>query len=329
MFPHILKRCIGEHYPVMWRNIVEIVESRFPQDSKLLVGDATVGAGGHSRALLELYPNSRIIGVDIDKEMLAIAEKNTADFSDRIKFHHTSYTNMFSLPRFPEEFTSGKGFDVLIADLGLSSVHLDTPERGFAFRTDGPLDMRFDRTKNQLTAEKILNHASEYELVDIFKRYGNEQYSETAAEIICQYRKENKITSTMQLTKVLNYAFYIAKSFKKYDNITRIFQALRIKVNNELDNVENFLKNAINNLDEKGVLIVISFHSLEDDIVHKYMKKANGQFIVEYKTWKPMEPGHEEMIENSRSRSALLRYLIKRDFNKEKKIGHESRKLIN
>lgn len=275
MISNALRRRIGDHYPVMWRNIIDVIESNFQTSQKLLVGDATLGAGGHSRSVLEMFQNAYIIGTDIDGEMAQRATSFTSNFQDRIKVNHTSYTNLFTIPRFANIFPPNKGFDVIIADFGLSSVHLDAPNRGFSFRSDGPLDMRFDQSNNNLlTAEKILNYASELELIEIFKKYGEEPHSHIAAEIICKYRKEVKITSTAQLTKILNYAFFLAKSVTKYDSITRIYQALRIKINSELENIENFMDLAIKNLEENGVMIAISFQPLEDRIVNLKMKEA-------------------------------------------------------
>jgi 16S rRNA (cytosine1402-N4)-methyltransferase len=159
-------------------------------------------------------------------------------------------------------------------DLGMSSLQLDDPNRGFSFKSTGELDMRFDTSdENCLTAFKVINFASELEITEIFSKFGEEKDAQVAAGMICKYRNEQKITNPAQLAKVLNYAFFTSKAVNKYDCITRCFQALRIFVNRELDNVQTLIKLAFNQLGPGGVLLVISFHSLEDILVLKAMKE--------------------------------------------------------
>lgn len=260
------------HYPVMWRDLIKVLEGNVKRTPKLFA-DCTLGAGGHSRCLLETFQDAYVVATDIDNEVIPVAKEFLHDFSDRINIHHSSYTQIYELPRFEDVFSKGKKFDGIILDLGMSSFQLDNPDRGFSFKVHGDLDMRFDRTNAHcITAYKVINFASELELTDIFSKYGEEKQSKFAAEIICKYRTEQKITTAAHLSKVLNYAFFISKSLNKYESITRCFQALRIFVNRELDNVKKTLDQAIDNLDEDGVLFVISFHSLEDDIVYRKMK---------------------------------------------------------
>ena len=260
------------HYPVMWREIIKILEGNIVNSPKLFA-DCTLGNGGHSRCILETFEDSYIIASDIDKEIIPIAQGFLNEFAKRIEIHHTSYTNIYNLERFPSIFPNKKKFDGIIMDLGLSSFQLDNQERGFSYKSHGDLDMRFDRSNDHnITAAKIINFASEYEIAEIFKKYGEEKDSKIAAEIICKYRAEQKITTAAQLSKILNYAFFLSKAYNKVDSITRCFQGLRIFVNKELENLEKSLNLAIDNIDEGGVLIVISFHSLEDNIVFNKMK---------------------------------------------------------
>jgi 16S rRNA (cytosine1402-N4)-methyltransferase len=269
----LLRRFAFVHYPVMWREIIKILEGNILSSPKLFA-DCTVGAGGHSKCLLETFPDSYVIGTDLDKEIIQISENFLKDYKERVEIHHTSYTNIFKTPRFPSIFSPNKKFDGIILDLGLSSYQMDSPDRGFSFKTAGKLDMRFDNSDDHnITAEKFINFASELEISQVFEKYGEEQDSKKAAEIICQYRKEQKITTTDQLSKVLNYAFFISKSINKYTSITKCFQAIRIFVNRELENLEKVLTTAINHIENQGILIVISFHSLEDNIVYKKLKE--------------------------------------------------------
>ena len=241
--------------------------------SPKLFADCTLGGGGHSRCILETFEDSYIIASEIDKEIIPIASSFLVDYSERVQINHISYTKIFDLPRFQSIFKENKKFDGVILDLGMSSYQLNSLDRGFSFKTQGDLDMRFNRSDDHcITASKILNFASELEISQIFSTYGEEKDSKTAANIICKYRSEQKITTSAQLFKILNYAFFLSKSINKFESITRCFQALRIFVNRELENIENVLNKAINHIEEGGILIVISFHSLEDRIVLAKMK---------------------------------------------------------
>ena len=261
------------HYPVMWREIIKIFEENIHNTPKLFL-DCTLGAGGHSRCILETFSDSHIIASEIDKEIIPSTKDFLSSFLDRIEIHHTSYTNIFAVPRFPSIFRPTKKFDGIIIDLGMSSFQLDNPERGFSYKVHGDLDMRFDRSNpHSITAAKVLNFASELEIAEIFSKYGEEKDSKIAAEIICKYRSEQFISTAAQLGKVLNYAFFLSKSYNKNESIARCFQALRIFVNKELDNVATLLGEVVEHIEEGGVLIVISFHSLEDNIVLGRLKE--------------------------------------------------------
>jgi len=258
----------------MWRDVLKIFEQHFPIDQQLLIADCTLGLGGHSRCLLETFPNSHIVATDLDTEAIALAAESLKPFESRLSLNHANYTEIFNVPRFSSTFAANKKFDGIILDLGMSSLQLNSTQRGFSFKTDGELDMRFNQNdQTGLTAYKVVNFASEYEIAEIFKRFGEEKDALAAAEMICKYRSEQKITSPAQLSKILNYAFFISKSINKYDSITKCFQALRIFINKELENVETCLKSFIHHLDDGGIMLAISFHSLEDTLVLKYFKE--------------------------------------------------------
>ena len=266
-----MMRLFSRHYPVMWRDVIGVMGKYFEYEQEILVADCTLGLGGHSKCILESFANSYIVATDLDPA--AISSSQAFLNSPRVSISHTNYTNIFNLPRFPSVFKPTRKFDTILIDLGMSSLQLDDHNRGFSFKSSGELDMRFNSAdSNALTAYKVVNFASELELSEIFSKYGEEKDSKIAAELICKYRKEQKITTPAQLSKVLNYAFFISKSQNKYDSITKCFQGLRIFINKELDNVESFLKAAFDNLEIGGVLIAICFHSLEDKLVYGYMK---------------------------------------------------------
>lgn len=269
-----LKRAFSQHYPVMHSNILDILSKSLPAKPHYLFGDATVGAAGHTLTLLEAFPNSYVIGTDLDADALKIATQNTEKYQDRVALHHSNYTQLHTFPRFPDILPPNQKFDAVLIDLGMSSIQLDTAERGFSFSKEGPLDMRFNRDADLIpTAAKIINYASELELNEIFRKYGEEKNSKAAADVICRLRREIKIETTTQLSKILSYAFYISRSSNKYESITKCFQALRIKVNDELTHVHKFFNSIFDSIENDGVLIAISFHSLEEKIVKEFMNQ--------------------------------------------------------
>lgn len=261
------------HYPVMWRKVLEIISKNIDVNKPFLVSDCTIGGGGHSYSILESFPMSYVVGLDIDAEVLERTRENLQKFEDRVSLFHTNYTRIHEIPRFPSIFPQEKKYDCLLVDCGMSSYQLDDPDRGFAYSLSGPLDMRFDRSDcTSLTAEQFINNATEYEISEVFKVFGEEKHAVIAADIINRYRAEHQITNTSQLLKVLNYAFFIGKSYKKLDSVTRCFQALRIFINRELENLKSLMKDGTNLLDNDGALIGLSFHSLEDGIMWNHMK---------------------------------------------------------
>mmetsp|Transcript_9873 Transcript_9873/g.19567 ORF Transcript_9873/g.19567 Transcript_9873/m.19567 type:complete len:305 (+) Transcript_9873:487-1401(+) len=299
------------HYPVFWRNVKQLVQQQ-ALTREFLFADGTLGGGGHSAVILESFPNAYVVGTDVDSEAVKRAAKNLEPFSSRTSLAHSSYTDLHKLPRFPEVFGPNKQFDFVLLDLGMSSYQLDAHDRGFSFTNEGPLDMRFDQSDaTSADCYKLVNFASEYELREIFKRFGEEKLYRELANNIAVYRKEKKITSTTQLAEIFQFTFLKAKVPNRFRSVTRSFQALRIAVNKELDNIARFCDSILPHVAPSGVLMFISFHSLEDNIVNSKLVDWHWSGRANYPTREPVTPSDEEMAENSRSHSAIFRYAIK------------------
>jgi len=277
--------------------------------------DGTLGAGGHTRMLLEAGVKE-VLAFDLDEQAIALARETLSDYTERVHIVHDSYANM----RQHALALGWQDVDAILLDLGLSSMQLDTPERGFAFRYDAPLDMRFDKTGNRPTAAALINNWSADDLADIFYRYGEEKQSRRIARAIVAQRP---IMTTQALAQIVAGAVRYKKS--KIHPATQVFQALRIAVNDELQTVETALPVAIDLLRSGGRLGVISFHSLEDRIVKRMFKDASTEIIappgmasIEEKeaivtliTRKPIIPSAAEIEQNPRSRSSKFRVVEK------------------
>jgi len=304
------------HIPVL---LDEVCDYLIPDGRTVeRVIDGTLGAAGHTRALLEAGANE-VMAFDLDPQAIAIATDNLRDLHERVHIVHDSYQNMAVHAK---QHGWGDGVDAILLDLGVSSMQLDTAERGFAFRYDAPLDMRFNPDGHAPTAADIVNSWEASALADIFYKYGEERHGRHLAKVIV---RERPFETTQQLAEV------IAENMpKRYTlNIhpaTRIFQALRIAVNDELRTIETTLPLAIDMLKSGGRLAVISFHSLEDRIVKHIFKDASTEIIappgmasmeekeatVDLLTRKPIVPSAEEMNANPRSRSSKMRVVEKR-----------------
>ncbi len=256
--------------------------------------DCTVGGGGHSELLLQKSNNIQIVAIDRDEMAIAAAQTKLEIFGDRIKFWHGN----FSL------YKPDCKFDGIIADLGVSSAQLDIPERGFSFRDNGDLDMRMDRTQAQ-TAADIVNDFGETELAKIFFELGEERYSYRIARAIINSRP---LQTTTQLADVIFHSVPRNYRYGRIHPATRVFQALRISVNQELKSLENLIQKAPDWLEIGGKIGIISFHSLEDRIV-KHRLKEDSRMQVETK--KPIIATDAEITLNPRSRSAKLRVATK------------------
>ncbi len=253
--------------------------------------DATLGAGGHSDRILAAAPEVRVTGLDRDAQAIATAKARLAQYGDRVQFWQGNYANYK-----PGEFK----FDGIIADLGVSSGQLDIADRGFSFRQEAPLDMRMDQ-RQSLTAADVINHWSEVQLADIFYHYGEERLSRRIARQIVEKRP---FQTTTQLADAI--AACVPKQYR-YGRIhpaTRVFQALRIAVNEELTSLETFLAKAPTWLKLGGRIAIISFHSLEDRRVKHSLRDST---LLRVLTKKPILPQEAELATNPRSRSAKLR----------------------
>ena len=275
--------------------------------------DLTLGKGGHSKRILEnLSENGRLIALDQDQDALNAAKENLSDFSNVI-FVKSNFEN---IDRVLDDLGISK-IDGALMDIGVSSYQIDNADRGFSYMHDGPLDMRMD-TGNELTAEKIVNDYSLDELQKIFSNYGEERFSRTIARKIVETRDEQRIDTTFKLRDLINKSVRSNEAHPE----KRVFQALRIEVNRELEVLENTLDKVIDRLNIGGRLCVITFHSLEDRIVKNTFKELEKDCIcppglpvcicdhkakVKTINKKPIIAGKKELKENSRAKSAKLR----------------------
>jgi 16S rRNA (cytosine1402-N4)-methyltransferase len=253
--------------------------------------DATVGGGGHSRLILAAVPDIHLTAIDQDEDALAAAQKELAEFGERVKFIHSNFASY--------DFPVGS-FDGILADLGVSSYHLDTPERGFSFRHTASLDMRMNQ-RQSLTAGDVVNEWDEAELADIFFKYGEERLSRRIAKRIVEKRPFH---TTTQLAEAIAGCVPPKYRYGRIHPATRVFQALRIVVNDELKSLETFLETAPKALVPGGRIAIISFHSLEDRLVKHGLRNSP---LLKVLTKKPIIATEEEIANNPRSRSAKLR----------------------
>jgi 16S rRNA (cytosine1402-N4)-methyltransferase len=275
------------HVPVLSQEVVAGLAVR-PGGHYL---DATVGGGGHSRLILEAAADVRITALDQDEEALAAAQKALAEYGERVKFILSNFAAY--------EYTSTT-FDGILADLGVSSYHLDSPERGFSFRHAASLDMRMDR-RQSLTAGDVINEWDEAELAEIFFKYGEERLSRRIARRIVERRPFH---TTTELAEAIASSVPPKYRYARIHPATRVFQALRIVVNDELKSLETFLDKAPNALVPGGKIAIISFHSLEDRLVKHGFRNLP---LLKVLTKKPIIASEAEIAQNARSRSAKLR----------------------
>ena len=295
--------------------IQEIIEALQPHSNGIYI-DATVGAGGHATALLKASaPDGQLFGLDQDQSALEIATRQLAQFGHRVHLFHANFERLAQVAK-DHQIPKADG---LLLDLGVSSMQLDQPERGFSFQTDGPLDMRMDTTTGP-TAADLVNRLPEDELANLIYRYGEERQSRRIARAIVKARP---IERTVELAQVVAKASRPGRSGQaKIHPATRTFQALRIATNDELGALERALPQAIECLKPGGRLAVISFHSLEDRIVKQYFKQESQDCIcppeqpvcicrhkatIDIITKRPITSSLSEIDENPRARSAKLR----------------------
>ena len=299
------------HTPVLTDTVLSFLQ---PHTDGIYV-DATMGGGGHTESLLRACaPSGRVIGFDADEEALKYAKERLNKFGDRVEFVHDNFSHM----------TAGlaqlqiSGVDGIVFDLGVSSRQIDSPERGFGFREDQPLDMRMDR-RQVADAGTVLNTYDERSLADIFWRFGEERNSRRIAREIVRARLKEPISSTAHLAGLVESSVggkFLTKS------LARVFQAIRIEVNQELDHLSRALVVSASLLKKGGRLVVLSYHSLEDRIVKEFIKEhsrtsvpSGHKYIADRPvmpdlialTKKPVTASESELERNPRSRSAKLR----------------------
>lgn len=306
------------HRPVLYKQIINAIQ---PFDGGKYV-DCTVGAGGHAFGILEACsPNGKLLGLDVDPHALDLAKKKLATFGNRAVLLNVSYKHLSKT--LTEE--GWENVDGILIDLGVSSMQLDDPQRGFSFLRDAPLDMRFDPT-GSVRAEDLVNELSENQLADLIYKYGEELHSRKIAKAIVINRP---ISSASQLAELIvaTVGYHEHKHSKhRRHPATRTFQALRIEVNQELNSLEKVLPQTIDSLNQKGRLAIIAFHSLEDRMVKQFFQQESVDCIcppeipvcvcshrarLKIITRRPIRPEQYEIDNNPRARSARLRVIEK------------------
>jgi len=300
------------HVPVMVQEVIDYLVTGYGG----VYLDCTVGAGGHAAKILEVTsPHGRVIGVDVDPQVIALAKENLRPYGDRVSLIHGNFADL-------DQILSQQDIsevDGALMDLGVSSLQLDEPDRGFSFRNCGPLDMRMDQTMGQPVFYE-LNKKSVIELADIIRDLGEERWARRIAVGIVAAREKSPITTTKQLAEIVERA--VPRSPRNIHPATRTFQALRIHTNKELANLDSGLDQVVPVLRRGGRLCVISFHSLEDRIVKRRFRTLERGCICPPKmpvcvcgrkptlkilTKRPVTPQEEEIKANPRCRSAKLR----------------------
>jgi 16S rRNA (cytosine1402-N4)-methyltransferase len=293
----------------MTREILEIYEGRIRSDRETLFVDATLGSGGHALAVLEKFPRSSVTAFDQDGQARAIASRRLFGFGNRVRIIPENFRKLQALA----EETEWPGADGILFDLGVSNMQLVTAERGFSYQEDGPLDMRMDTSGGLPTAEEILTESNARELSRIFREYGEERHAYRIAKAIVSARERGEpLKTTLDLTVLIRKTLPAPVQRKMGTHPSRkVFQALRIAVNSELETLDEGLEGSIAAIGDYGVIIVISYHSLEDRIVKRRFLRWSSEGLGRSLTKRPIVPGDDEIASNRNSRSAKLRAFIK------------------
>ena len=279
--------------------VAEVLEHLAPSRGGVFV-DCTVGLGGHARALVGAGA-ARVIGLDRDQQALAHAREILRDTGSAIDVVHADYRGF-------EDVLNARGIgqiDGMLADLGVSSLQLDAPGRGFSFRRDEPLDMRMD-TSSGATAAEMLASVNEKTLADVIYELGEERHARRVARAIVDVEKTRLIETTGQLADIVRRAIP-RKGYTRIDPATRTFQAIRIWVNRELEGLDGFLTRAAARLAPGGRLVILTFHSLEDRVVKHTFRALQAAGTIAIRTKRPIVPSEAEIDRNPRARSAKLR----------------------
>jgi len=270
--------------------------------------DATIGTGGHSEEILKrISPGGRLVGIDRDEDSLKIANERLKVQGAHCDFVHGNFSDIDTIL----DSLDIKEVGGILFDLGISSYQLEDPSRGFSFQSEGPLDMRLDR-RSYISAYDLINNLNEEEISDMLWSFGQERWHNRIAHILVRERERCPIATTLQLSKIVSSAVPHRYRYSRIHPATRTFQAVRIAVNRELENLKAALAKAITRLKPKGRLCVISFHSLEDRIVKWDFRESAASGNIEIITPKPLVPKDEEVQDNPASRSAKLRVAERR-----------------
>jgi 16S rRNA (cytosine1402-N4)-methyltransferase len=293
-----------DHIPVLLEEVLNLLDVGRPG----LYVDGTLGLAGHALEILTRNPNARLVGFDRDEDALAEAQIRLRPYDKRTDLYLADFRRILEVDL---DWAEVRG---VLLDLGMSSFQLDDPARGFSHSLDGPLDMRMDR-RQHLDAARVIDKYSEPKLAEIFRNYGELKQAAKLARMIASRRRMTKIESTAQLRRMVEEVCRWIPQKGKIHPAAKVFQALRIEVNGELEGLGDFLTQVIDRLPEGGRLAVISFHSLEDRIVKRTFaalaRPAAGEPVIELLTKHPLVPSDEEASRNSRSRSAKLRAAVK------------------
>lgn len=294
-------RNMPQHIPVLQNEILKILA---PKSGENFI-DGTLGYGGHAQTILKATaPDGKLLGIDQDEEAIAAAQKELSEFKDHVQFEHANFTELGLLVRYwPVNHIDG-----ILIDLGPSTVQL-TGGRGFSFRQEAPLDMRMDPISQRLTAADIINKFSEKDITRILQELGEERFSRQIAKKIIEKRHHNPIKTTSELVEIIRTA--TPPSYRYHRQLhfaTNTFRALRMYINEELENLKKLLPQAVQVLSPGGRIAVISFHSLEDRIVKQFLRERDDLEIL---TPKPITALEEEINKNPSARSAKLRGALK------------------
>ncbi|MFH1440833.1 MAG: 16S rRNA (cytosine(1402)-N(4))-methyltransferase RsmH [Candidatus Omnitrophota bacterium] len=287
------------HIPVMLDEVLEYLNLG---QGKAIV-DATIGTGGHSLKMLErIGPQGRLIGIDRDQESLDIAKNRLSDYSASCQFVYSSYSDIDKVMN----ALNIQKVDGMLFDLGISSIQLDDPDRGFTFQNEGPLDMRMDRN-SYISAYDLVNNLDEKGLSELIWNFGQDRFHNRIARFLVRARQKHPISTTRELSNIILKAMPYGRRYQRIHPATRTFQAMRIAVNSELELLEAAISKAVEFLNKGARICVISFHSLEDRIVKLSFRELAANGVIKLITPKPLVPSNTEMRSNPSSRSAKFR----------------------
>ena len=285
------------HIPVMTSEVLEFLNLK--KDGIYI--DGTIGAGGHTNEILSnLSSKAKVIGLDRDNDALEIAKKRLIHFKKQISLHHSSYHHISNIMK----LNNISKVDGILLDLGLSSMQLNTKNRGFSFQKNDRIDMRFDQSSGE-TANELIKRLTQEQLADIIFEFGEERRSRRIAKSI---KKSNMLITTNDLTDAIRKS---TPPHQRNKTLARVYQAIRIAVNNEIEKLKNFLEIFLHHLNSKGRLVIISYHSIEDRLVKNFFRQLKLDNKANILTKKPLTPSTKEIQSNRRSRSAKIRALEK------------------